>query len=426
LKRTIDISTNIDWPLVILFGIFIFAGWLNIFAANYSGEETFEFSDLFDLGTNAGKQLLFIGLVCSIVISIFIIDYRFFETFSYISWGVFVFLLVIVMLFAREVNGARSWLELGSFRFQPSEFMKFSTALALGKYMDKPNFKLSRFKDQLAIGAIIGIPVVLIILQGDMGTALVFSVFIIVLFREGMPGWPLTFGLLSIVIFLLALLVENELYIWGGLAVLAIVTIWLGKKTFKRIALVVVLAFLAAGMFESVDYAFGNLLKPHQQNRILVLLNPNIDPLGVGWNITQSKIAIGSGGVGGKGFLNGTQTKFDFVPEQSTDFIFCTIGEEHGWIGSLLLIVMFITVLLRIIYIAERQKWRMVRVYGYSVAGIIFFHFTVNIGMTIGLFPVIGIPLPFFSYGGSSLVSFTLLLFILLKLDAHRSQRLMR
>ena len=426
MKRTIDISTNIDWPLVILFGIFIFAGWLNIFAANYSGEETFEFSDLFDLGTNAGKQLLFIGLVCSIVISIFIIDYRFFETFSYISWGVFVFLLVIVMLFAREVNGARSWLELGSFRFQPSEFMKFSTALALGKYMDKPNFKLSRFKDQLAIGAIIGIPVVLIILQGDMGTALVFSVFIIVLFREGMPGWPLTFGLLSIVIFLLALLVENELYIWGGLAVLAIVTIWLGKKTFKRIALVVVLAFLAAGMFESVDYAFGNLLKPHQQNRILVLLNPNIDPLGVGWNITQSKIAIGSGGVGGKGFLNGTQTKFDFVPEQSTDFIFCTIGEEHGWIGSLLLIVMFITVLLRIIYIAERQKWRMVRVYGYSVAGIIFFHFTVNIGMTIGLFPVIGIPLPFFSYGGSSLVSFTLLLFILLKLDAHRSQRLMR
>jgi rod shape determining protein RodA len=226
------------------------------------------------------------------------------------------------------------------------------------------------------------------------------------------------------VIFLLALLVPDHIYLWIGTGVLAAIFIFFNRKSPKRIAVIVFIGLATSGLFEGVDFAFNNFLKPHQQNRILVLLNPNIDPLGVGWNVTQSKIAIGSGGVTGKGYLNGTQTTFDFVPEQSTDFIFCTIGEEHGWVGSLTIIVLFMTLLLRIIFIAERQKWTFVRIYGYSVASIFFFHFAVNIGMTIGLFPVIGIPLPFFSYGGSSLLAFSTLLFIFLALDANRMQHL--
>jgi rod shape determining protein RodA len=214
--------------------------------------------------------------------------------------------------------------------------------------------------------------------------------------------------------------------LWIGTGVLAVLLIAFNRKSVKRIAVIIIMAIIVSAMFEGVDYAFNSFLKPHQQNRILVLLNPNIDPLGVGWNVTQSKIAIGSGGIAGKGYLQGTQTTFDFVPEQSTDFIFCTIGEEHGWLGSLVLILLFMTLFLRIIYLAERQKWAFVRIYGYAVASILFFHFAVNIGMTIGLFPVIGIPLPFFSYGGSSLLSFTLLLFIFLSLDANRMQHLQR
>jgi rod shape determining protein RodA len=249
-------------------------------------------------------------------------------------------------------------------------------------------------------------------------------VFIVVLFREGLSAWPLILGFLLAIIFLLALLVPNHLYLWLGTGGLALIFIFFNRKAPKRIAFIVIIALVTSGLFEGVDFAFNNFLRPHQQNRILVLLNPNIDPLGVGWNVTQSKIAIGSGGFGGKGYLNGTQTTFDFVPEQSTDFIFCTIGEEHGWLGSLVLIVLFMTLFLRIIFLAERQKWAFVRIYGYSVATILFFHFAVNIGMTIGLFPVIGIPLPFFSYGGSSLLAFTILLFIFLSLDANRMQHL--
>ena len=237
---------------------------------------------------------------------------------------------------------------------------------------------------------------------------------------------PIILGIVAAIIFVLTLSVPDHLYLYIPIAVIAAIIIALGEKSFKRIALVLAGAAVIAGTIVSVDYVFENVLKPHQQNRLRALLNPNADPLGYGWNITQSKIAIGSGGPWGKGFLNGTQTKFDFVPEQSTDFIFCTIGEEHGWIGSLVLIVAFLALIIRVIAIAERQKWRFARVYGYCVASIIFFHFAVNIGMTIGLFPVIGIPLPFFSYGGSSLIAFTILLFILLKLDAHRMELLIR
>lgn len=407
--------------VVIVYGILVVFGWLNIYASEY---EPLSATSIFSLTSSAGKQLIFIGLSVLTIIIIIVVDDKLFDSLAYPIWAFFILMLIIVLFVAREVNGARSWIEIGAFRFQPAEFTKFATALAVAKFASSSSFKLGRFKDLSILAIIVGVPTLLIIAQGDMGTALVFSVFIIVMFREGLSAWPLVMGLVMVVIFLLALLVPNHLYLWIGTAALAALFIVFNRKSPKRIAVIIIMALMISAMFEGVDYAFSTFLKPHQQNRILVLLNPNIDPLGVGWNVTQSKIAIGSGGVTGKGYLQGTQTTFDFVPEQSTDFIFCTIGEEHGWIGSLVLILLFMTLFLRIIYLAERQKWAFVRVYGYSVASILFFHFAVNIGMTIGLFPVIGIPLPFFSYGGSSLLSFTILLFIFLTLDANRMQHL--
>jgi len=396
-------------------------GWLNIYASEYDPVNAYS---IFSLSSSAGKQLIFIGVSLLTVIIISVVDDKLFDSLAYPIWIFFVLMLILVLFVAREVNGARSWIEIGAFRFQPAEFTKFATALAIAKFVSRSSFKWGRLKDLSVLALIVGIPALLIVLQGDMGTALVFSVFIIVLFREGLSAWPLVMGLVMAVIFLLALLVPEHLYLWIGTAVFASLLIIFNRKFPKRIAGIIIMAIMVSAMFEGVDYAFNNFLKPHQQNRILVLLNPNIDPLGVGWNVTQSKIAIGSGGITGKGYLQGTQTTFDFVPEQSTDFIFCTIGEEHGWIGSIVLVLLFMTLFLRIIYLAERQKWAFVRIYGYSVASILFFHFAVNIGMTIGLFPVIGIPLPFFSYGGSSLLSFTLLLFIFLTLDANRMQHL--
>ena len=399
----------------------VLLGWLNIYASEY---DPINSTSIFDLSTSAGKQILFIGVSLVIIIIIIVIDDKLFDSLAYPIWGFFIFMLILVLFVAREVNGARSWIELGAFRFQPAEFTKFATALAVAKFASANSFKIGRLKDMGMLVLLVGLPTVLIIIQGDMGTALVFTVFIIVLFREGLSAWPLIFGVLMVVIFLLALLVSNHIYLWIGTGVLMAIIVLFNYKSPRKIVFILAIGIVISGMFEGVDFAFSNFLKPHQQNRILVLLNPNVDPLGVGWNVTQSKIAIGSGGISGKGYLQGTQTTFDFVPEQSTDFIFCTVGEEHGWVGSLTLIVLFMTLFLRIIYIAERQKWTFVRIYGYSVASILFFHFAVNIGMTIGLFPVIGIPLPFFSYGGSSLLSFSILLFIFLTLDANRMQHL--
>lgn len=396
-------------------------GWLNIYASEYDPINSLS---VFDLSTSAGKQILFIGVSLVIIIIIIVIDDKLFDSLAYPIWGFFIIMLILVLFVAREVNGARSWIELGAFRFQPAEFTKFATALAVAKFASANSFKMGRLKDMGMLVLLVGLPTVLIIVQGDMGTALVFTVFIIVLFREGLSSWPLIFGVIMVVIFLLALLVSNHIYLWIGTGVLMAIIMLFNRKSPRKIAFILAIGIVISGMFEGVDFAFDNFLKPHQQNRILVLLNPTIDPLGVGWNVTQSKIAIGSGGISGKGYLEGTQTTFDFVPEQSTDFIFCTVGEEHGWVGSFVLILLFMTLFLRIIYLAERQKWAFVRIYGYSVASILFFHFAVNIGMTIGLFPVIGIPLPFFSYGGSSLLSFSILLFIFLTLDANRMQHL--
>ncbi|MCF6360727.1 MAG: rod shape-determining protein RodA [Cyclobacteriaceae bacterium] len=421
MSRSEGLINHLDWITIILYGLLVLFGVVNIYAAIYDVDTTTSF---FSFSHNGGKQMVFIGLAIIVAIVILSVDYKIYDTLAYPVWVIFMILLVVVMIFAREVNGAKSWLEIGPFRFQPSEFTKFATALALAKYVSKPNFKMGKLKDVFYTGLIISTPAVLIIAQGDAGTALVFSMFILVLFREGMSPIALVLGVASAIIFLLALLVQNDIYFWTPVVVIVGLSVYFNRKSIKRILIFIFLGASIIGMYHSVGYAFDNFLKPHQQNRILVLLNPNSDPLGAGWNVTQSKIAIGSGGLTGKGYLKGTQTKFDFVPEQSTDFIFCTIGEEQGWIGSMIVIILFTALLLRITQIAERQKWRFARVYGYSVATILFFHFMVNIGMTIGLFPVIGIPLPFFSYGGSSLISFTILVFILLALDANRMQRL--
>jgi len=417
------ISTKMDWVTVLIYIALLLMGWVNIFASVY--DET-EHQSILDLSLNSGRQLMFIAASGLIILAILIVDMRFYEATAYLVYGAILFLLILVPIIGKEVGGNKAWLGIGSFGVQPSEFAKFATALAVSKFIGTVGFRMDNLRNQFMLFVLIGIPMVLILLQKDTGTALVFTVFVLVFFREGMSPFLIIVGVCAACIFILTLLVENQYYLYAGIAVILAIAIMMGKKKFKRIAVLTIGAMLIAGVIESVDYVVTDVLKPHQQNRVKALINPDADPLGFGWNVTQSKIAIGSGGFSGKGFLKGTQTKFDFVPEQSTDFIFCTIGEEHGWLGSLIVIATFIALMLRIIFLADRQKSRFARTYGYSVVSIFFFHFAVNIGMTIGLFPVIGIPLPFFSYGGSSLWAFTILLFILLKLDAHRSQMLQR
>lgn len=422
MNREEIISNKMDWVTVALYTAIVFWGWLNIYAVTYDPESKIS---IFNLTINSGRQLLFIAGAFVIVITILIIDMRFYETFAYIIYGLILFLLLLVPIIGKEVGGNKAWLGIGSFGVQPSEFAKFATALAVAKYMGSVGFRMDQLRNQIILFIMIGAPMVLILIQKDTGTALVFTAFTVVFFREGMSPILIIAGIIAAIIFVLTLMV-NEYYLFAGIGIILITAIVMGKKKIKRISWLTAGAIAICGIIVSVDYVVTNVLKPHQQNRVKALINPDADPLGYGWNVTQSKIAIGSGGFMGKGFLEGTQTKFNFVPEQSTDFIFCTIGEEHGWVGSLLIMALFIALLLRVIFLAERQKNRFARVYGYSVACIFFFHYAVNIGMTIGLFPVIGIPLPFFSYGGSGLWGFTILLFILLKLDVHRMQVLQR
>lgn len=421
--RQENISGNLDWITIGLYGVMVLLGWLNIYAVGY--DESFG-QPIFTLSLNSGRQLIFIGASLLIILGIVILDMRFYDAFAYIMYGVLMVALFLIPFIGKEVGGNKAWIGIGAFGGQPSEFAKFATALAVAKYIGSVGFRMDNMRNQAVLFGMIGLPMVLILLQKDTGTALVFTSFMVVFFREGMSPFLIIVGICAATLFILTLLVPNPWYLHAAIAIGVAILIIVGKKKFRRIALLTVGGLLIMGVIESVDYVITDVLKPHQQNRIKALINPDADPLGYGWNVTQSKIAIGSGGFSGKGFLQGTQTKFDFVPEQSTDFIFCTIGEEEGWIGSLLVIALFVTLLLRIIYLGERQKNRFARVYAYGVASIFFFHFAINIGMTIGLFPVIGIPLPFFSYGGSSLWGFTILLFILLKIDAHRGQMLQR
>lgn len=418
-----------DWVTVAIYMALLLFGWLNIFAAVYDKDVNDSlFAATFDFGKMPlqMKQFVFIVTSLIIILTILIVDMRFYETFAYVIFGVLMFILLLIPVIGKEVAGNKSWLGVGSFGVQPSEFAKFATALAIAKFVGSVGFRMDNIRNQVILFVLMGIPVMLILLQKDFGTAMVFSVFLLVFFREGQSPFYLLVGMGVAVIFILTLLVKNNWILFGAIGGIWLIVIYLNRKRKLRQLIIITLGALVMIItIQCVELVF-NKLPQHHQKRIMVMLNPDSDPMGYGWNVTQSKIAIGSGGFAGKGFLNGTQTKFDFVPEQSTDFIFCTIGEEHGWIGSLLVVSLFMGLLLRLLFIAERQKSRFARSYGYSVACIFFFHFAVNIGMTLGLFPVIGIPLPFFSYGGSSLWAFTILLFILLKLDAHRGQVLER
>jgi rod shape determining protein RodA len=414
-------GSEVDWLTILLYFLLVTWGWLNIFAAVYDPELH---QSIFDISINSGKQLLWIGTAMLLLMFLLLFDYRFYETFAYIIYGAIILLLIGVLVAGKVVAGSKSWIEIGSFALQPSEFAKMATSLALSSYLSTSNNKLDKLSSYFPIALIIGLPAVLILLQNDTGSTLVFSSFLLVLFREGMNPAVLVFGASVVIVFVLALLVEKYtlMVIFSILAAMVILFSRKIRNKVSHILIITATLVLICGLVYSVDFFVNNVLQPHQQNRIKALINPDADPLGFGWNVTQSKIAIGSGGFIGKGFLQGTQTKFDFVPEQHTDFIFCTIGEEWGWLGSLVLMALFLTLFMRIIYLAEKQRSKFARIYGYCVVSIMFFHFCVNIGMTIGLFPVIGIPLPFFSYGGSSLWSFTFLLFIFINLDANRKQ----
>ncbi len=413
------IFQNIDWITVLIYLALVLIGWLSIYSTNYDAESG---RTIFDLSINSGKQFLRIVSCLLITVAIFSIDFRTFESLAYIFYGLLVLLLVFVLVFGREVAGSKSWFELGFFKIQPSEFAKWGTALALARFMSVVNFKLDRFRNAAGIGAIIGLPMILIVLQGDTGTALVFAAFVVPLYREGLNPLLIIVGIAMAVIFILTLFVTKIILVFSVIGVISIIIFFIKKKNWKNILLAIVGGVMVISVIFAVDYVITDVLKPHQQNRIKALIDPDSDPRGYGYNVINSKTAIGSGGFAGKGYLEGYYTQLDFVPEQTTDFIFCTIGEESGWLGSLVLISLFIFLMIRIINLAERQKSKFARIYGYTVGGIFFFHFMVNIGMTIGYFPVIGIPLPFISYGGSSLWGFTILLFTLLKLDAHRMQ----
>ncbi len=405
---------NMDKPLLLVYLLLVVAGWFNIYSVVYEPESMTGFS----LATRYGKQLVFIGFALLMAVFVMIADLRVFTQFAYLYYGIGILLLLAVLVVGAEISGAKSWIKLGPLSMQPSEFAKVATCLAFAKYVSEPALNMKRPRTQLIAALWFLIPMLLILMQPDAGSALVFLAFVLPLYREGMSGWVLVTGLVAVALFVAALLVNRYVLI-GFISLVSAFLVWRNKRTLKNIVLGILL-FLTCSLYTlGVEYAF-NHLSPHQQTRINVLLGKEQDIHGAGYNVNQSKIAIGSGGLWGKGYLQGTQTKLNFVPEQSTDFIFCTVGEEWGWAGCTFFLGTYLFLLLRLIRLAERQKSPYARVYGYGVAGIFFLHLFVNVGMTIGLLPVIGIPLPFFSYGGSSLWAFTLLLFIFIKMDARQ------
>ena len=476
-----NIFKNLDWWTVLLYLLLVICGWFSICGASYDyGDPNF-----LDFTSRAGKQLMWIG--CSVVLAsiILAIDARMFDTYAYLIFGILLLLLFGTIFNPHEIKGSRSWIVLGPVSVQPAEFAKFGTALALAKYMGQFTFSLSNTRNRLTVLGIILTPMLLIILQKETGSALVYFSFFLMLYREGMPGSILFAGICAVVYFIVGIRFSNDLMFdeqtpWGEFSVFALILLLsavlvkvyckqvpklanyialsavglmlLGMafsayvipfnivylQTILIIALVVTLFvyflrerlvnFLYIILFAigscifslSTDYVFTNVLEPHQKVRIEVLLGMKEDLAGAGYNVNQSKIAIGSGGLMGKGFLNGTQTKLKYVPEQDTDFIFCTVGEEQGFLGSAIVLCLYLTLILRLISLSERQTSRFGRVYGYCVLSIFFFHLFINVGMVLGLTPVIGSPLPFFSYGGSSLWGFTILLFVFLRIDAAR------
>ena len=411
------ILQHIDWMIVTIYLVMIIVGWFNVYAAVYNEEH----KSIFDLSQNYGKQTVWIATAIVIALVILVIDGKFYAAFSYPIYVFFLFTLVAVILFGAVIKGSHSWFKIGEFAIQPAEFAKFATNMALAKYLSTLDIRMQNMKTKVIAGLIIVIPVIMILLQNETGSALVYTSFIFVLYREGLSGNVLLLGFAAAVLFILTLLVAKFILL-GIIAGIAVIFFFLVRKNRKNTIIILAGVAISCSIVFSVDYVYHHVLQEHQRTRIDVLLGKEIDLKGAGYNVNQSKIAIGSGGFLGKGYLQGTQTKYEFVPEQSTDFIFCTVGEEWGFFGSFIVIGMFMVLLARIIYVAERQRSQYSRIYGYGVASILFFHIMVNVGMTIGLAPVIGIPLPFFSYGGSSLWSFTILLFIFVKLDAYRLQ----
>ncbi|MBN8691824.1 MAG: rod shape-determining protein RodA [Bacteroidetes bacterium] len=420
---------GVDRITIITYALLVLMGWLNIYAAVYNEEH----KNILDISQKYGKQLIWIAGAAILAFSILVIDAGFYTVFAYWFYAVILLLCLLVPFLGREVKGSRSWFRFGDFGIQPAEFMKFATSLALAKFLSNENlivlsrYRL-RFKDLfknykntfIAVTFLIVPMLIIKVLQDETGLAIVFVAFIIVLYREGLSINILIFGLITVILFVLSLVVAetNTLLIWMGV-ITACGFIFI-RRTNKNILFAVLIYLGAAGVVLGTNYVYEHL-EPHQRVRIDVLLGRNeVDLKKEGYNVNQAKIAIGSGGFWGKGYLEGTQTKYDFVPEQDTDFIFCTVGEEWGFVGSSIVVILELFLILRVVFLSERQRSPFSRIYGYGVASVLFFHLCINIGMTIGLMPVIGIPLPFFSYGGSSLWSFTILLFIFIKLDANR------
>ncbi|MDU1903836.1 MAG: rod shape-determining protein RodA [Dysgonomonas sp.] len=482
-KEDEHIKGSVDWFILVLYLFLVFAGWFSIYAASYDYDHI---KSMFDLSGRAGMQLVWMGISLTVGFVLLKLDSSIYDIFAYFVYAFLIVLLIITVIVAPDIKGSRSWLVItNSIRLQPAEFAKFAVALALARFMSTYNFTLMTPKNISIIFVMIALPMALIMMQKETGSALVFTAFVLVLYREGLPGVILFYGISAIIIFVLGLkysetemglLTLGECYSvgyiilvtgiqamsfrrdtknaiiliggsallfgicylftqldipvnWGLICIIAlgamiIYLLILAKKYWSKTYLLLAAFAIGAMIYvSSVNYVFSDVMQPHQQTRIKVSLGMEDDLMGAGYNVNQSKIAIGSGGLTGKGFLNGTQTKLKYVPEQDTDFIFCTVGEEKGFIGSTLVLLVFATLILRIIYLAEKQKNVFGRVYGYGVACIFLFHLTINVGMVIGLLPVIGIPLPFFSYGGSSILAFSILLFIFLRLDMTRKRR---
>lgn len=467
-RRESAIFGGVDWWTVLIYVMLVGLGLLSIYAAVYNEEH----SSVFDMSQKYGSQLMWIGICMVMNIVILLVDSKYYHYLAYQAYALSILLLLLTFVVGRTVNGAHSWIRIGPFSMQPVEFAKMTTALALGKYMSNYGFNIHRMGSLSRVAMIIALPALIAYAQNDTGSAMVFGSFLFMLYREGFTGWVyLVLGTvvflfvgsffvepeaLYMLIFVLAVLMESRsngflrqktiyvstvflvmllimsaAFVMGyaltitmafilSLAVtLPLVAVYAVRHQLRNVV-VFVLFFIGSLLFvTSVDYVFDNVLKSHQQDRILDLLGLENDVKGAGYNVNQSKIAIGSGGFLGKGFLQGTQTKFDFVPEQSTDFIFCTVGEEWGFVGSVGVLALFMVLIYRLMRMGDRQRDTFGRVYCYGVAGVFFFHVLINIGMTIGIVPVIGIPLPFFSYGGSSLLTFSAMLFIAIRLNCN-------